>query len=81
MVSHAPVVGLVLASPVVLRALTGAAGVEDALVAWLVGMVVAAAGLWVLAQILRPGPAAGDVPRAGRPDGSAGRRRQDTPAR
>lgn len=85
MVTYAPLAGLLLASPVVLRALTGEVGVEDALAAWLVGMAVAAVGLWVLGQSLRPGPE-GVEPSvtdgrsgAGRRSGSPGRRRNDTP--
>lgn len=84
MVRYAPLVGLVLASPVVLQALAGDRAVEEALAAWLVAMLVAAAGLWLLGQTLRPGPVHagrapvdGDRPGAGRRGGSR-RRRDDT---
>lgn len=85
--AYAPLAGLLLASPVVLRALTGEAGVEDALAAWLVGMAVAAVGLWLLGQCLRPGPqtarTAGEDGRdsPGRAGASPGRRKGDTPTR
>lgn len=84
MVRYAPLAGLVLASPVVYQALTAQRSVEEGLVAWLVGMVAAALGLWLFAQTLQAGPAgaAAERPTAGTGQHSpGGRRRSDTPVR
>lgn len=87
MIAYAPLAGLLLASPVVLRALSGEVGVEDALAAWLVGMAVAAVGLWLLGQCLRPGsqPARtledDGLAWSGGGSASPGRRKGDTPTR
>ena len=55
-IRFAPVVGLLLASPVVLGALSGERSVDDALLSLLVAVVAAAAGLHLLGLAARPVP-------------------------
>jgi hypothetical protein len=60
-IRFAPAVGLVLASPVVLGALTGERSIDDALVALLIGVVASAVGLYLLGVAMRPAPPPVDV--------------------
>jgi hypothetical protein len=60
-IRFAPVAGLVLASPVVLGALTGDRSIDDALVALLIGVVASALGLYLLGVAMRPAPPPVDV--------------------
>jgi hypothetical protein len=57
-IRFAPVLGLVLAAPVVADALSGNRSVDEALTALLVGMAAAAIGLHLLGLVTRvvPGP-------------------------
>ncbi|WP_336922270.1 hypothetical protein [Aquipuribacter sp. SD81] len=54
--SFVPLLGLVLASPVVVQALQGARPVQDALVVWLLGMLLAAVGVRLWRAVTTPGP-------------------------
>jgi hypothetical protein len=55
-IRFAPVLGLLLASPVVVDALLGRRAVDDALLALLVGMAAATAGLFLLGVATRVTP-------------------------
>lgn len=54
--SFVPLLGLVLASPVVVQALQGARPVQDALVVWLLGMLLAAVGVRLWRAVTTPAP-------------------------
>lgn len=49
-----PAVGLLLASPVLHQAVTGVRPFHEALLVWLVAMVLAAAGWWLWSAATRP---------------------------
>jgi hypothetical protein len=55
-VSYVPLLGLLLASPVVLQALQGTRPVHEALAVWLVGMVLAAGGVQLWRAVTAPAP-------------------------
>jgi hypothetical protein len=55
-IRFAPVLGLLLASPVVVEALLGRRTVDDALLALLVGVAAAGAGLFLLGVATRVTP-------------------------
>ncbi len=71
-----PLYGLVLASPVVLQALQGHRPVHEALVVWLVAMLLAMGGvrLWSVVTTPAPAPAVRPTPYDGRAEP---RRRRD----
>lgn len=73
MVRFAPVIGLLLASPVVYQALLGQRPVADALLYWLGGIAVAWLGCWLWDLATAP---AGQV-AAGRAAATPRRRRND----
>ncbi len=49
-----PAVGLLLASPVLYQAATGGRPLHEALLVWLVAMLLAAAGWWLWSAATRP---------------------------
>ncbi|MGJ7441862.1 hypothetical protein [Aquipuribacter sp. MA13-6] len=71
-----PAVGLLLASPVLHQAVTGVRPLHEALLVWLVAMLLAAAGWWLWSAATRPPTyiplevvAVDDGPRRRRQDG------------
>lgn len=56
-----PAVGLLLASPVIWQAVVGDRTVSEALLVWLLAMVLALAGWWLWSAATRP-PRAVDLP-------------------
>ncbi len=56
MTKFAPALGLILASPVVVDALRGRRGIDEALTALLIGVLTAAVALWVLGLAARASP-------------------------
>ncbi len=72
MIRLAPLAGLLLASPVVVDAFRGQRDVDEALLAWLLAMLLSAAGLWLLRQalVVTKQPAAAGEPDQGDATGS-----------
>ena len=82
MIKFAPLVGLLLASPVVLDALMGRRPVEQGLLAWLTAIAVSAVGLWLLDQSMKTSPPARRTEDHEEPSSNGspgGRRRDDVP--
>jgi len=69
MIRFAPAAGLLLASPVVADAMLGRRGIDDALMALLIGVAAAALALWLLQLVSRTAPDV--VPAAAAPEESA----------
>jgi hypothetical protein len=71
-----PAIGLLLASPVVWQAVQGLRPVHEALLVWLLAMLLVMAGWWLWSVVTRP-PAVPSLATAPL-DGAPRRRREDT---
>ena len=70
-----PAIGLLLSTPVLLQVASGARPLHEALVVWLVAMLLATAGVWLWSAATRPSTV--ESLEVARLDGVPRRRRED----